>query len=297
MVSDRIPVLLDTDIGSDIDDALALAYLLCEPRCELLGVTTVTGEPERRAEMVSAMCRHAGRDDIPIHVGLSAPMLVPQAQPQAPQAAALGARPRAAFGTEPTAVEFLRRAIRARPGEIALLAIGPLTNVGALFAVDPEIPALLRALVLMCGRFFTAMGGEWNAICDPHATAIVYGGGTQRRSPLHVSYGLDVTTQCRMPADECRRRFTARVLEPVRDFAEVWFERRSAITFHDPLAAVGIFDPNVCGYCVGEVAVALSPPTAGWTVLRRSAHGSGPHRVAETVDAARFFERFFATLR
>jgi len=297
MDSERIPVLFDTDIGSDIDDALALAYLLCEPRCELLGVTTVTGEPDRRAEMVSAMCRHVGRDDVPIHVGIAQPLLIPQGQPRAPQAAALGARPRAAFGTEPTAVEFLRRTIRARPGEIALLAVGPLTNVAALFAADPEIPALLRSLALMCGRFFTAMGGEWNAIGDPHATAIVYGGGPQRRPPRHVSYGLDVTTQCRMSADECRSRFTARVLEPVREFAEIWFERHPQITFHDPLAAVGLFEPEVCGYREGEVAVSVTPPTAGWTVLRRAADGAGPHRVAETVDAGRFFERYFGTLR
>ena len=62
-------VLFDTDIGSDIDDALALAYLLKEPRCELLGITTVTSFPEQRAAMCSVICRHAGRPDIPIHVG------------------------------------------------------------------------------------------------------------------------------------------------------------------------------------------------------------------------------------
>ncbi len=58
-----LPVLLDADIGSDVNDALALAYLLRQPRCELLGVTTVTGEQERRALLADALCRAAGRDD------------------------------------------------------------------------------------------------------------------------------------------------------------------------------------------------------------------------------------------
>ena len=61
MADDKIKVLFDTDIGTDIDDAVALAYLLSQPRCELLGVTTVTGEADKRAEMVSAVCRNVGR--------------------------------------------------------------------------------------------------------------------------------------------------------------------------------------------------------------------------------------------
>ena len=55
-------ILLDTDIGSDIDDAVCLAYLLANPACELLGITTVSGEPERRAMLASAQCRVAGRE-------------------------------------------------------------------------------------------------------------------------------------------------------------------------------------------------------------------------------------------
>ena len=54
-------VLFDTDIGSDIDDAVALAYLLAQPQCDLLGITTVTGESVKRAELASALCSVAGR--------------------------------------------------------------------------------------------------------------------------------------------------------------------------------------------------------------------------------------------
>ena len=62
----RKKILLDTDIGSDIDDCLALAYLLKEPDCEILGITTVSGEADKRAAMVDAICRNVGITDMPI---------------------------------------------------------------------------------------------------------------------------------------------------------------------------------------------------------------------------------------
>lgn len=294
MADDRIKVLFDTDIGSDIDDAVALAYLLSQERCDLLGVTTATGEPDKRAEMVSAVCRHVGRDEVPIHAGSPQAMLIEMRQKAAQQAAALGDWPRRRDWPVNTAIDFLRATIRAHPGEITLLAVGPMTNLGLLFATDPEIPAMLKQVVLMCGRFFTSMGGEWNAIGDPHATAITYGNGRQSRPPRHVSYGLDVTTQCMMDADECRKRFTAKVLQPVRDFAEVWFTRAPRICFHDPLAAASIFDPEICQYRRGTVTVSLSEPTMGWTVFRPD--DAGPHTVASAVDSKRFFDHYFGVV-
>src|SRR5690349_14668811 len=131
-IGDRIPLLFDTDIGSDIDDAVALAYLLVEPRCELLGITTVTGEPVERARLADAVCRASGRNDVPIHSGAEIPFLVPQKQPKAPQKAVLECWPHQADFAPNTAVPFLQQVIRSRPGEVTLLAVGPFTNVGAL---------------------------------------------------------------------------------------------------------------------------------------------------------------------
>ena len=291
-------LLLDTDIGNDIDDALALAYLLCEPQCELLGVTTVCGEPEKRCEMASAICRNLGRDDVPIHPGCPVPLSIPQRQPTCPQAAALGDWPRNRFVADNSAVDFLRRTIRANPGEVALLAIGPLTNVATLFTLDPEIPTLLKGLYLMCGRFFSALNGEWNAILDPWATGIVYGNAAHPRPKVHVSYGLDVTTKVTLPRDEARRRFAGlRALAPVRDFAEVWFRRSERITFHDPLAAVGVFHPEVCTYEDAFIRVSQNEPTSGWTIPQRVPDGEpAPHRYARTVDADTFFRIWFGAL-
>jgi purine nucleosidase len=171
-----------------------------------------------------------------------------------------------------------------------------LTNVGVLFAADPEIPAMLKQLVLMCGRFFGAMGGEWNAIGDPHATGITYGAGRQLSPPRHVSFGLDVTTRCVMPTDTCLAKFTAKALQPVRDFAQARDRRAANITFHDPLAAACIFEPDLCTYRQGKVTVSLTEPTAGWTVFSDRGEDK-PHTVACDVDPARFFEHYFDVVK
>src|SRR5512141_1204104 len=81
-------IILDTDIGTDIDDAVCLAYLLSQPRCDLLGITTVTGEAEKRAMLASALCRQAGKD-VPIYPGAVRPLLLEQRQNHAQQAEAL----------------------------------------------------------------------------------------------------------------------------------------------------------------------------------------------------------------
>ena len=291
-------LLLDTDIGNDIDDALALAYLLREPECELLGITTVCGEPEKRCDMASAICRHLGRPDVPIHPGCPVPLSIPQRQPTCPQAARLGDWPRDRFAADNSAVDFLRRTIRANPGEVTLLAIGPLTNVATLFTLDPEIPSLLKGLTLMCGRFFDKLGGEWNAFLDPWATGIVYGNTAHPRPAAHVSYGLDVTERVTLPRDEARRRFAALdALGPVRDFAEVWFARSERVTFHDPLASVGVFHPEVCTYQDAFVRVSQTEPTLGWTVPCDAPEvAPPPHRLAHTVDADAFFRIWFGAL-
>lgn len=284
-------ILLDTDIGSDIDDAVCLAYLLANPECDLLGITTMSGEAEARASMASAMCKVAGKS-IPIYPGREEPLLIAQQQPRAPQAAALDRWPHDTRFPRGQAVEFLRQTIRAHPGEISLLAIGPMTNVAALFAADAEIPALLKSLVLMCGVFTNRFAGvgplEWNAKLDPAATAIVY-----RALPkIHRSIGLDVTCQVTMPAAEVRERFQAPLLRPVLDFAEVWFRDRPTITFHDPLAATTIFDEAICGFTRGRVEVELkSERLAGMT--HWTADPEGPHEVALRVDAGTFFDCYF----
>jgi len=290
-------ILLDTDIGSDIDDAVCLAYLLMQPDCELLGVTTVTGESKRRASMVDALCQRAGKSP-PIIPGIETPLLVASRQPSAQQAVRLKNWPHREDFPDVHAIPFLAETILAHPGEVTLLAVGPLTNIGLLFAMYPETAKALKQLVLMCGVFTDAPTNlwprEWNAILDPHATRIVYQSGVA----VHKSVGLDVTQQVKLSWDAVRSRFNHPILEPVLDFAAVWFEEQDWLVFHDPLAAVSIFDSQICRFERGLVTVATDcpPEEAGTTTFVPQAE-TGPHQVALEVDPDGFFESFFSVFQ
>jgi inosine-uridine nucleoside N-ribohydrolase len=281
-------ILLDTDIGTDIDDAVALAYLLGQPSAELLGITTVSGSAPQRAMIASAQCRAVSRS-IPIYPGLERPLIIDPIQQTAPQAAALSRWPHDRLFPQGQAIEFLRRTIRQHPGEITLLAIGQLTNIAVLFTLDPEIPHLLKQLVMMNGAFLKPDRiPEYNNMLDPHAAAIVW----RAPVPRVRSVGLDVTLQVTMPAGDVRARFHGALLEPVLDFAEVWFQSRAEITFHDPLAAATLFDERVCVFQRGRVSVDLNPgPELGQTSWR--ADDAGNHAIATEVDAPHFLEHFF----
>jgi purine nucleosidase len=300
MTDARIPVLLDTDIGSDIDDAVCLGYLLRQPRCELLGITTVSGQPRLRAAMADAVCQAAGRREVAIHSGHDLSLVNREAiQPEVPHAAILQRFPHRAPESFPerTAVEFLRQQIRSRPGEITLLAIGPMTNLGLLFSLDPDCAKLLKRLVLMCGVFHAPPPGwghaEWNARLDPHATSIVY------QAPVadHVSIGLDVTLRCLYPSSNSIAAFkeAGGPLDVVSAATEVWAKHSHRVVFHDPLAGAVAFNPGLCTLRRGKVTVELaSPRSSGITYFDHAENG--PHQVALEVQPEAFFKDYFSVV-
>ena len=115
-----------------------------------------------------------------------------------------------------------------------------------------------------------------------------------------------MTQQCRLPAEECRRRFAQAggPLAPVADFAEVWFRHAPQITFHDPLAAALLFEPSLCRLEAHRVEVELvSPHRLGQTFPEwHDRHGSEapvdtpPHQLAASVDAEAFFDHYFGVV-
>ena len=279
---ERIPIIVDTDPGMDIDDALALAYLAREPRCELLGITVVSGAVEKRAAIAEIVLRAAGREDVPIHLGARDPIEGP-GQPDAPQYDAVAHLPHRMDRPEETAGEFLNRTIIERPGEITLLTIGPLTNIGRLVQKASPVFDHVREIVSMAGRFFGGDHQEWNVRCDVGAT----------RSFARVSatpqrfFGLDVTLECSLGAEEFRRRYADH--PEILAMAEIFLQHNERVVFHDPLAAVAIFHPDLCEYRTGL-----------WTVDERGetrlAEGSGVQRVASDVDAEELFNVYFSAL-
>jgi purine nucleosidase len=291
MTPDSIKILFDTDIGSDIDDAVALAYLLAQPRCDLLGITTVSGQPIERAKLASAICKTAGRE-IPIIPGNEDRLDGPTRQPNVQQASVLPDWDHDTEFSDQGAVEFMAETIRSNPNEVVLLAVGPMTNVAKLFTEHPDTPGLLRSLQLMCGRFVDPQNftpaSEWNAHCDPAAANVVYSTNVSE----HTSLGLDVTMQVTMDSSEVREHFKHPLLRPVLEMSEVWFNERPRLNFHDPLAAVTLFDDSICEFEQGTATVLRTDDRNDGT-NRWSASPNGPHQVGVTVDAARFFDSYF----
>lgn len=192
------------------------------------------------------------------------------------------------------------------------MAIAPLTNIALLFASDPEIPSLLKRLVLMGGRFsnFASVltdnidkafvpehtdpiicngALEMNALIDPHATAIVY----QTHPPIHRSVGVDMTHLVTMPMEEFRERFADPLHRPILDMSKHWIAERTEVTFHDPLAALSIFNDEICSFERGEISVELtSEKLQGYTYWKKTPEG--PHEWAVTVDCQKFFDEYFS---
>lgn len=144
----------------------------------------------------------------------------------------------------------------------------------------------------MAGIFFRPGAREWNVLCDPVASSMVY---ASKRSH-HISVGLDVTEKCRLSAAEVGGRFVGEPLSTVKTFAAKWFQNASEIVFHDPLTAVLLFHPEICEYKNGRVVVPLNQDenAAGITEF---VEGEGPDQVASAVDAETFFARYFEVFK
>lgn len=284
-------ILLDTDIGTDVDDAIALAYLLAQPNCELLGITTVTGESTKRAMLASSLCKIVGKN-IPIYPGIENPLIIKQLQDKAQQADALSKWNHKIDFPKGEAIEFLRTQIRKYPGEITLLTIGPLTNIGALFTIDPEIPSLLGGIVIMGGKFDLNAPAysniEWNAMGDYHATEIVY----RAKVSIHRSIGIDITSKVTMNSNDFKEFCNHKLLMPVLDFSKVWFEKWDVITFHDPLAVTTVFNDNICSFHPGLVKVEITKERSEGLTYWQPEHESMKHEVAVDVNSEEFFEEY-----
>lgn len=190
----------------------------------------------------------------------------------------------------------MQKTIRENPGKITLLCIGPLTNVAQLFTMYLDIPGLLKQLVMMCGVFHYRLPGledfdvEWNASVDPVATSIVYNTDVA----VHRSVGLDVTCQLVMEKSDLLKQLDNTAFSSVKSQVEQ-FSYHNSIFFHDPLAAVSIFEDSVCTFEDGRVTVSDTqhkfPGKTIWSPDMRMAH-----EVATDVNSKAFFNHFFETL-
>ena len=185
-----VKLVLDTDIGGDIDDALALALALNSTEIELLAVTTVNTDPPLRARIAAKMLRTWGREDVPVAPG-QRDMFdgSPTYEKDINQAAVLTGDDQQPGGD---GVDLIIDTVGSHPGEVDLVSIGPMTNIAVAFQRAPELAAKVGRLVIMGGSLHSERKVESNIKCDPAAAAYVFDLPVAK-----VLVPLDVTMRCK----------------------------------------------------------------------------------------------------
>lgn len=192
MTQAKTKILIDTDIGGDVDDALALALALNSPELEIIGITNVYLENEWRANVTRNILRVYNREDIPVSTGAEKPLIGWWDESRIPNSSRdfgqIGGKPL------PCACDFIIQ-MAEQEDNLTILAIGPLTNVGLAIAKAPHI--LSKINIVMMGGQINKAHPEWNIVCDPEAARIVFESGV----PIRMA-GLDVTNRCQFTRDE-----------------------------------------------------------------------------------------------
>ena len=321
------PLILDVDTG--VDDALALLYAIGSPEVELIGATTVVGNVtvEDATRNTLAVLEIAGIGHVEVAAGASRPLVRDHEPfPVVHGTRGLGhADPPAAVAavSSRSAVQLLVETARSRPGEVLVVATGPLTNIALALAEEPALPDLLAGFAIMGGSY--ARGGnatpaaEANTWVDPHAAQAVFRGFTGvEASKLPICAGLDVTEQVMLTRADldavCAPAPTAPVAtflaQAVPFYIEFYERTRSfgGACMHDPLAVALAIDQSLATLVTTRVEVETDGTwTNGMTVtdLDGIRHSPWPvgweprenARVALQVDAARFMAVFVERLR
>ena len=301
-MSERVPLVLDVDTGTD--DALALAYAVASPGIELVAVTTVAGnvDVEKTTANTLSVLDWLGAEDIPVHRGASRPLVRPHRDASYfhDEGGLGGARLPAStrmVGADRGPAALIRLA-RQRPGELTLVALGPLTNVAIALNVEPTLPELLKSLVIMGGAYTvpgnTTPAAEFNILEDPEAADQVF----NAPFPNMTAVGLDVTHQVALTRDDWDAVNGAsalpRTASLLGEVGRSAFSRlgRDQFSLHDPLSVAVAKDPTVIA--VREVAIAVDTvePELGRTRIA----GPGKVRVAASVDAERALQDFRRTV-
>jgi purine nucleosidase len=238
-------VIIDTDIGDDIDDAFALALALKSPELKILGVTTAFGDTELRARLVDRYLAAVGRKEIPVASGVATPH--DNVFTQAAYAEGEPARKHA------DGVKFLLNEIRKHPGEVTIIAIGPEGNLAAAIQQDAETFRKVKRVVLMGGSVYRGYGdehrppeSEWNINRDPASAKALFTSGV----PIFMM-PLD-STQVKLPTQGRERIFSSGspLGDQLKQLYEQWVahsdNRAVDPTLFDPVAVTYAIRPDLC---------------------------------------------------
>jgi purine nucleosidase len=310
-------LIIDCDTG--IDDSLALLYAVASPNVDLVAVTCTAGNVEAKQVAINtrALLEMVGRGDVEVALGREVPLVRPlMIAPETHGPWGVGyaelSEPKTAVSGRHSADLIIEEA-RNAPGEITLITLAPLTNLAVALVREPELPRLLRGLVMMAGSYRsagnTAPTSEWNVAVDPEAMQVVLTGweaceGVSRP----IALGLDVTERAKLTPDHLARLRTAAGVDeanPVVTFVEdalrFYMEFHSRYDgfygafIHDALAVASALDPGLIKTESLPVEVELGGTwTTGETVTdwRRSWGRAANLDVAVSANISVFFERF-----
>ncbi len=295
--------------GSDIDDGFALALALAEPDIMLELITTVNGNADvESASMLSVeLLERLGASGVPVMQGAAAPIQYPDRRRSAP------AEITAQFGRHSAQPGFAAAEIASRaaaePGELTVVAIGPLTNIAAAITLDPEFATNVREIVIMGGVFLAQtnlqrMPGEFNFWVDPEAAEIVMRSGASIRI-----VGLDVTLKVRLTRAhaETMRDSGNRFASFAGDYTVAWIDYLAGVypgdpdsatscALHDPLAVAALTRPELLTWQDAHIEVVTGPGIARGAVVADLLASDNPPAanvtIATAVDDTAFIEYF-----
>ncbi|WP_282040220.1 nucleoside hydrolase [Halomonas alimentaria] len=278
-------IIFDTDPG--VDDAQAIAIALRHPEIELLGMTTTYGNVDVEVATRNALllAQLAGRDDVPVAQGAAAPMVKARHAPPAHIHGANGlgdiALPEVEGRADPrSAAQFIVDTVSARPGEVTLVAVGPLGNLAAALQLDPAIIDKVKQVVIMGGS--VREGGnvtpvaEANMFNDPDAASRVLTAGW----PLTL-VGLDVTHRCvltpgHMTRIEAGQGELGQVLAGSYAFYRDFYHEFLGIDGccpHDSCALAWLLRPELFTTARGHLTVATEGDAEGQTIFAPEGRG------------------------
>ncbi|MGH9615209.1 MAG: nucleoside hydrolase [Acidobacteriaceae bacterium] len=285
-------VILDTDIGDDIDDAFALALALSSNRVQLVGVTTAWGNTDLRARLAERFLTQTGHGNVPVSAGL-----VTHDSTVFTQARWASEFPKPANGW-PNAIDFILSEIRQNPGQITLISIAPFSNVGALIDKDPATFRKLKRVVIMGGSIRRGYGdlgylpdrgpsSEYNVRMDIPAARKLFASGV----PLYMM-PLDST---QLELDEVMRSRLFSQGTPATDALTLLYQQWTASTLnptptlYDAMAVAYVIDPSLCP----TQSMRIRVDDQGYT---RVEPGAPNAHVCMKSDSDRFFHFYIPTV-
>ena len=297
-------VILDTDIGDDIDDSFALLLLLESHKFNCLGVTTVFRNSLKRAKMAKQLIRSLGYD-IKVYRGIDDPLkqnidhLISKEIKEKEKYDEDGKYIFPQYDKsmengkveDENAVDFIIRMIHLYPHEVTLIPIGPLTNIASAIKKDPTIVPLIKEIRLM-GAGLNLNFVEWNIFCDPDAAKIVFSSNINKI----VAVTINVTSLTSLTEEEVNslKNNNSKAIKLVYEAMMKWFKHYefSSPVMHDPLTVASLIDESIINTQLCHLDVDLSKD--GYTFINDNCPNNV--YVSTSLNKEKFFKLFKETL-